>query len=472
MNADERQQLLQWSSGQIDGSLTPKERDQLEQLLQQDQEARRTYTDFLHLHATLHWSGVGDQIPETLPTAADTSPLLQRPFVLALAAAVVALLMIIGTLSLHLSGSPDPTFAVMKETKAARWESGNLPTSRGARLGPGILRLAEGLATLEFDSGASLSLEAPAVLEILDGMHCLLNQGTIVADIPEEAIGFTVRTPTANVVDYGTNFAVTVDASAGTTQTEVFQGLVEVEHRTTSETVRLETGQRSLASTDRFEAASPRPEEGTYSVTSPRRFGSDWHLFTTASAGGEDAYIASRVHHEHQSDVLLLLKNGGPNGYSRKAYLAFDLSSLDRAAMQEAELVLHFAPTGWGLASKLPDCEFTVYGVTDPSLNRWQADALSWQNAPAQDPSDGHTVHPELVARLGSFIVPEGVQKGEFSLRNEKLTSFLRQESSSRSTLIIVRDTPGGERGGDLVHGFASHRHPTLPAPILAIRMR
>jgi len=41
---------------------------------------------------------------------------------------------------------------------------------------------------------------------------------------------------------------------------------------------------------------------------------------------------------------------------------------------------------------------------------------------------------------------------------------------TKKEILIVVRDTAEtGETG--LVHGFASHRHPALPGPTLAIRL-
>ena len=65
----------------------------------------------------------------------------------------------------------DGTFVTMAETHAAFWESGNLPTADGSRLGKGTLRLAEGMATLKFDSGAEVILEAPATLTLFDSMN-------------------------------------------------------------------------------------------------------------------------------------------------------------------------------------------------------------------------------------------------------------------------------------------------------------
>ena len=70
---------------------------------------------------------------------------------------------------------------------------------------------------------------------------------------------------------------------------------------------------------------------------------------------------------------------------------------------------------------------------------------------------------------LGSFTIPQGVQRGRFRIRTELLTDFLANHASNVITLQVVRDTKEIEDSG-LVHGFASRRHPILPAPTLAIR--
>jgi hypothetical protein len=46
--------------------------------------------------------------------------------------------------------------ATLESSKAARWNSSDLPTKDGSRLGKGTLHLAEGLVTLRFDSGAQV----------------------------------------------------------------------------------------------------------------------------------------------------------------------------------------------------------------------------------------------------------------------------------------------------------------------------
>jgi len=451
------QQLIELANLHLDGRLTPAQHAELETLLETDAEARRVFADFLHDHAALHYQYAGAVNNQVIDFP--TPPSFPTWRWLGIAAAVLAL---IGVTALLLRPS-DGHVATMVSTKAARWESGDLPTADGARLGAGRLRLTQGLATLHFRSGAQIILEAPAELRLVDAMHCALVSGTVVADVPESAHGFRIETPSANVIDHGTRFAVNVDAGKGTT-TQVFEGLVEVEQAETRKVVRLEAGQRNQVKGKQLEPVSPSPDEGSWAPVPEIQRTRDWTLLPAA----RDTYVCN-VKTDHTSAVLLLLKHTQePKGPERRAYLGFDLSQVDRARIAEAELILHLQPTGYGLASVVPDAEFGIYGLLGGE--NWEEGDLTWANAPANLERAG--LEPTRVRKLGSFVVPQGVQTGQFSARTVELAEFLRSDAAAElTTLILVRETPESE-GGGLVHGFASHRHPVLPAPTLALRLR
>ncbi|MCM2372641.1 FecR domain-containing protein [Aporhodopirellula aestuarii] len=88
------------------------------------------------------------------------------------------------------------------------------------------IQLAKGVAVIEFSSGASVTLEAPAELEVLSGNSGFLHEGKLTAVVPESAVGFEILTPDSRVIDHGTEFAVRV--SAGVSETHVFKGEVEL----------------------------------------------------------------------------------------------------------------------------------------------------------------------------------------------------------------------------------------------------
>jgi hypothetical protein len=459
----DRKRFRQLIAETLDGQLDEPGRLTLNQVLESSAEARREYRELMELHARLHLEYTGGREAEFMPGSPHDGherPRPIRPMRWLAAAAAIALLAVFSW-----RGAVGPkAFATLETAHSARWGSGDLPTREGSRLGAGRLRIEEGLAVIRFDSGAELSLEAPAELTIVDAMNCRVTDGTAVANVPESAIGFRIATPSATLIDHGTRFAVSVDAESGGTRTQVFEGLVDVENPSTGEVVSLRTGQRASVQgrqtgpvTDGFEERfqSKQPE--------PMPAGPDWMLFKTY----KDAYIGYLL--DTDSELLLYIKHGNP-GFHRKAYLGFDLSTLEPAKIASARLMLQFEPTGLGLASHVPDSTFAVYGIAKGDLP-WDEDTLRPYNAPANIEETGDGLVPAEVRKLGSFIVKQGVQHGRFGIEGDTLSEYLREHAGSTVTLIIVRETAEtGETG--LVHGIASSRHPKLPAPTLAIRLR
>ena len=469
MNETERDELLELANSYIEQLITPEQAEKLESILESNEEARRCFVDFTHDHATLHWeqvpdatSGIDDLAdfrPRRLPTVWQTLA----------AASMIALL----ALALVKPQPKEDAFATMAITAAARWESGTLPTMDGARLGAGTLKLVRGLATIQFDSGAEVILEAPAELELIDEMNCILSEGTAVAEVSEGAEGFTIQTPTANVIDHGTRFAVNVNPQTGGTQTQVFDGLVEVELPGSGESIELRGGQRNFVAGQGLGDVSEGLEEATWAPTpSPRHHHEDWISLSTADPGSDDAYVWGGEPNDHISDELLLLKNSKDDrGPHRKSYLRFDLSRLSGKQIETAELSLRFVPTGWGLASHVDDSEFVVYGITSDQYDEWPDMPMTWTTAPANDISNGTALLPGTAKVLGHFKLPRGIQSGTFGIRGEKLASFLNEDRNRIATLVVVRATMEN-RGGGLVHAFASSRHPVLPAPSLSVKLK
>lgn len=100
----------------------------------------------------------------------------------------------------------------------------------GEELEQGSFKVSRGLVRVDFSSGAQVAVEGPASLEIRDDMHIVVKRGVVTAVIPEPAIGFVIETSAARVVDLGTAFGVSVDAT-GQTDVCVFDGEVEVNHQ-------------------------------------------------------------------------------------------------------------------------------------------------------------------------------------------------------------------------------------------------
>ena len=97
----------------------------------------------------------------------------------------------------------------------------------GGLLEAGRFRLDAGTVELEFNRGARVTLQGPSSFELKSTDLLHVSSGILVARIPEEAIGFTITTEEAEVVDLGTEFGLSVNVD-GQTDVHVLDGLVEV----------------------------------------------------------------------------------------------------------------------------------------------------------------------------------------------------------------------------------------------------
>lgn len=126
------------------------------------------------------------------------------------------------------------------------------------------LALIDGFVEVTTEVGAVVTLEAPCTFDLIDRGNVLnLQAGKLVAMVPPGAVGFTVHTPTARVIDYGTQFGVEVRED-GATHTAVFTGEVELSELPVSgdqpaRNIRLTQGWASLVSRKGVLQRSPKP---------------------------------------------------------------------------------------------------------------------------------------------------------------------------------------------------------------------
>ncbi len=90
-------------------------------------------------------------------------------------------------------------------------------------------QLLRGLLHLQFADNVMVYVEAPAHFDVVGAARVVLHSGRLSASVPPEGVGFTVETPEAEVVDFGTEFSVDVDG--GASEVHVFEGLVRVQPR-------------------------------------------------------------------------------------------------------------------------------------------------------------------------------------------------------------------------------------------------
>ncbi len=224
-------------------------------------EARRVYIEYMDLHSSLAWECSSAADLDTHFAERESPPAEQRPTLGSVLrkfvstpqrlAFSVASLVVVAVLGL-LAFTPVPPFkpraddtnpwldrvvvADITDTVDCRWDETALPVGHGNHLYKGQqVELLEGSAEITFHSGAVVTLTGPAVFVVDAASRSSLRRGELTARVPRRAKGFAVNTPTAVVVDLGTEFGVIVtpgeDGAAAVEEVHVFTGRVEVEYQ-------------------------------------------------------------------------------------------------------------------------------------------------------------------------------------------------------------------------------------------------
>lgn len=450
----------------LEGLLPPDALAALQADVIRDPALRAAYADRASLHAALR--AEREALPALLErrdVAADAAvPAPARwPFFTAVAAAVAAAGV---ALLLALRPAPFPAvpaappIAVLVSSQNTVWAPSTLPTAERSALGPGTLSLLEGIATVTFASGASVTLEAPTKLELVGPMLTRLIEGSLTAEVPPGAHGFTVETADLRVVDLGTRFGVTA-SSTGNSHVIVFEGAVQLEDTKGSS--------RTLAAGKSYHVRSGAVNAGHLEPAQSQALEhiDGWTSIPTSFGRGKDAF-ARRSHTVPEPQPLLMVKHSDlPASYQneRRAFLTFDLSDVKPAALTEAELVLDPEPSGLGFTAMVPDSRFAIYGVADETADAWSETGLAWETAPGA----GDDLDPARFRRLAEFTLPRGASGAPFAVGSKALNEFLKSDTNGLATFVLVRETGETEAAG-LVHAFASKEHPTARPPTLRVR--
>jgi hypothetical protein len=106
------------------------------------------------------------------------------------------------TSSLPLSANLSPGYvALLSRTCDCRWAENEKTLKEGTQFKVGqTINIAAGLAEVVFGCGATALVEGPAVLELQSNKTSSLRTGKLTANVPDDVEGFTVHTPTAQLV--------------------------------------------------------------------------------------------------------------------------------------------------------------------------------------------------------------------------------------------------------------------------------
>jgi len=304
MSNSEKLRLLAEAEGLfsklLDDDLTSAEEQQLRELLQSDAAVRQQYAAHLQLHALLHWRQ-SETFSDALLATAEAAPRAERASKLStwrstawnfiadtmtLSLVISALFISIILLSLALwtvpmlkpNSGPQPAtstdfVARVVRTHQAVWsERSEVPQNRVFDLESNHqIDLTEGFAELRFDSGASVTLQAPCSLVPLKDSSLRLVAGSLNVRIPESKTGFVVETKLADFIDLGTEFGVRVD-DGGQIDSQVFDGRIQVVPDSGGEPLLLTEGQaiRITAGGEAIVSSSPPRQEFVRALPRPQ----------------------------------------------------------------------------------------------------------------------------------------------------------------------------------------------------------
>jgi hypothetical protein len=239
--------------------IVPQQSIRLNQFLRDSDDARRLYLQHFYLSSMLHWlhddalvgggqpAAVNSQPPGSIaqPIQKLTSPVLgflgraasslNRPLVWSIVAVAAAFYGTFTFISWNLRPEKLASFAAGKTSVAVVRDATDVQWSKNAAakstessiLSGEPLRIESGTIELELNAGTRLVVEGPAEWSVDGRNRVSLRAGKLLAYVPEQAIGFTVETPTAKVVDLGTEFGVEVSAD-GVANVAVLKGRVNV----------------------------------------------------------------------------------------------------------------------------------------------------------------------------------------------------------------------------------------------------
>jgi hypothetical protein len=237
----ERDQLLDLFSAVADGTITAGQHAELERMLTADPQARQLYFDYMDVHFGLHqWRMRDDEVSplarlaEQMSAAAAPRP-AAAPSQLRYAGVIAATLcvsIVFQWILFPRTANQQDAYqqraeyvATLARTADCVWEHDDVNWRAGWRLLPGEMRLARGVAEIRFDSGSELIIEGPAVVRIESVTAATVLRGKVVLSADETSEAFALRTPSSTLVDYGTEYAVSVGDSGE--EVHVFDGQVQ-----------------------------------------------------------------------------------------------------------------------------------------------------------------------------------------------------------------------------------------------------
>ncbi|WDE97309.1 FecR domain-containing protein [Lentisphaera profundi] len=340
------------------------------------------------------------------------------------------------------------TIAVIQSSEYAGWESSQA-TLEGSELHAGTLNLTTGVATLAFNSGADLTLEAPAKIELISAMEVKLISGNMSMYVRESAQGFRVNTPNGYAIDHGTRFSVSISEDKKSADFKVLEGEISLHHEL-GEVKHLSDAQASQMNASTLADLQDSDLEGFLK--------NEANSHILSSIGHETSIVFNNQQSRLNQNFLMVKKNK-KGDVNRRAFFAFQVDELDLSNIARISLSLNSIPTSLGEVGTMPaESTFHLYGIKDGEDEQWQRTGfLKWADAPKI----------KKALPLASFKISRANLRTTVRLDSPELLNFIKSNQSSEVGFILACST----LGGTLVHGFASSLNTEASGPRLELIM-
>lgn len=432
---------------------------ELEELMKEDPSARILYLQTLQLHQDLERRSEAEPSgsatssspsPEPLPI---TSSRRTRRVLLAAAAALV--LSLVGGWIWLTQQEPFALITRLDQVEESfRYHQILKPGDQ--------ISIRSGFLELTYRNGARVVLEGPANYTLEDSMHGRLELGSLAAEVPPGASGFTIVTPSAEVEDIGTHFAVAL-LETGRTELEVFGGEVRAKSAlakstaksvTTGESAAVDDGETEVESiptnSNRFSTVREALNRRTIEATADRFV-----------QGGRHADLAPI----DSPDVLLLKQLGSKSDVARKVWIRFDLSDEPVDPSRPATLTVHTAKDlsreSWQVQLFALKAGFLPTGGVQGT--DWKEESLTWNSAPGNDTASpvGMNSSASLITSTEIRVSPDEEPAGtRFTITIPSLQPFLQDDG----TVTLMLTTRSGRHK---VLNLSAREHEIFAGPLL-----
>ncbi len=254
MNPVEKNEIYSLLNALRENMITPEQFERLDYLISSNPEMAEEYLGYVKLWTSLQFFQVasqGSNIISELANVESISPSVEiekpktlldyiesnettvdtvdqpvgkkRKVIFSLVGSIAACLLV--AVGFQISAmSSRVEVATLTDSIGAEWAS-NSHLENGSRLATNSksYRLKYGFAELMFDNNAKVTIEGPAEFVITSEDRIKLKYGYAYSSVPPEAIGFAINTPSALVIDLGTQFGIQVSYQ-GDTELHVLKG--------------------------------------------------------------------------------------------------------------------------------------------------------------------------------------------------------------------------------------------------------